>query len=192
MLIKRIGDFLLDLLEVFVTSFAIFLFIYLLILQPHKIKGNSMEPNYHDGEYLLTDKLTYRLKVPARGDVIVFKPPVSQEEEYIKRIIALPGETISIKDGKYYIDGKQLQENYIPSSIYTSGKSFLPNNMEKTVPANSYFVSGDNRESSSDSRYWGFITKESITGKAWLIYWPIKSMGTIKPGSFNLLSFVAS
>ena len=192
MFIKRLGDFLLDLLEVFVTSFAIFLFIYLLILQPHKIKGNSMEPNYHDGEYLLTDKLTYRLKDPARGDVIVFKPPVSQDEEYIKRIIALPGETISIKDGKYYINGKQLQESYIPSSIYTNGKSYLPNNTEKTVPSNSYFVSGDNRESSSDSRYWGFIGRESITGKAWLIYWPIKSMGTIKQGSFNLLSFVAS
>ena len=192
MFIKRLGDFLLDILEVFVTSFAIFLFIYLLILQPHKIKGNSMEPNYHDGEYLLTDKLTYRLKNPSRGDVIVFKPPVSQDEEYIKRIIALPGETISIRDGKYYINGKQLQENYIPNSIYTNGKSFLPNNTDKTVPANSYFVSGDNRESSSDSRYWGFISKEAITGKAWLIYWPIKSMGTIKQGSFNLLGFVAS
>ena len=192
MFMKRLGDFFLDLLEVFVTSFAIFLFIYLLILQPHKIKGDSMEPNYHDGEYLLTDKLTYRLKDPARGDVIVFKPPVSQDEEYIKRIIALPGETISIKNGKYYINGKQLQENYIPSSIYTNGKSFLPNNTEKSIPPNSYFVSGDNRESSSDSRYWGFINRESITGKAWFIYWPIKSMCTIKQGGFNLLGFVSS
>lgn len=180
MFIKRLGEFFLDILEVFVTSFAIFLFVYLLILQPHKIKGNSMEPNFHDGEYLLTDKLSYRFKEPARGDVIVFKPPVSQEDEYIKRIIALPGETISIKNGKFYINGKMLIENYIPSSIYTKGKTFLPNDKEITVPQGSYFVAGDNRESSSDSRYWGFITKGDISGKAWFIYWPIKSMGIIK------------
>ncbi len=186
MFMKRLGDFFLDILEVFVTSFAIFLFVYLLILQPHKIKGNSMEPNYHDGEYLLTDKLTYRFKDPQRGDVIVFKPPVSPDEEYIKRVIALPGEVISVKNGKYYINGQQLNESYIPEKIYTKGKAFLPNDTEKTVPAGSYFVSGDNRESSSDSRYWGFVTKDKITGKAWFIYWPPKSLGVIKPGLFNL------
>lgn len=145
-----------------------------------------MEPNFHDGEYLLTDKLTYRFKAPSRGDVIVFKPPVSQDEEYIKRIIAIPGDVISIKDGHYYINGKVLVEDYIPSTIYTKAKSFLPNDTETTVPENSYFVSGDNRESSSDSRYWGYITKDKITGKAWLIYWPPKSVGVIKSGSFSL------
>ncbi len=186
MLIKRLGNFFLDILEVFVTSFAIFLFIYLLVLQPHKIKGNSMEPNYHDGEYLLTDKLTYRFKEPQRGDVVVFEPPNSPDEEYIKRIIALPGETISINNGKFYINGQMLNESYIPENIYTKGKDFLPNNTVKTVPQGSYFVSGDNRESSSDSRYWGFIRKDKITGKAWFIYWPPKSVGVIKQGIFSL------
>lgn len=188
MFIKRLGDFFLDILEVFVTSFAIFLFIYLLVLQPHKIKGNSMEPNYHDGEYLLTDKLSYRFKEPQRGDVVVFEPPVSPDEEYIKRIIALPGETISVNNGNYYINGKKLNEDYIPDNIYTKGKEFLSNNTVITVPPGSYFVSGDNRESSSDSRYWGFVTKDKITGKAWFIYWPPKSVGVIKPGVFNLLT----
>jgi len=184
MFMKRLGDFFLDLLEVFVTSFAIFLFVYLLILQPHKIKGNSMEPNLHDGEYLLTDKLTYRFGLPQRGDIIVFKPPVNQEDEYIKRIIGLPGETISIKNGKFYINDKELDEKYLPSDIYTKGKSFLQNDKEITVPENSYFVAGDNREYSSDSRYWGFITKSEITGKAWFIYWPVNKMGIIKKAVF--------
>lgn len=182
MLLKRLGDLFLDLLEVFVTSFAIFLFVYLLVLQPHKIKGNSMEPNYHDGEYLLTDKLTYRFKEPQRGDVIVFKPPVSPDEEYIKRIIGIPGDVISIKSGKYYINGQRLNEDYIPENIYTKGNSFLITDTEKSIPTGSYFVSGDNRESSSDSRYWGYITKDKITGKAWLLYWPPKSVGFAKSG----------
>lgn len=186
MIFKRLGEFFLDLLEVFVTSFAIFLFVYLLILQPHKIKGNSMEPNFHNAEYLLTDKLTYRFKEPQRGDIVVFKPPVSENDEYIKRIIALPGETISIKDGYYYINGKQLSEEYIPDSIHTIGKAFLPNNTEKIVPDGSYFVSGDNREQSSDSRYWGFITKDKITGRAFFVYWPPKSLGTIDRSTYTL------
>jgi signal peptidase I len=192
MLFKRIGDFFMDLLEVFVTSFAIFLFVYLLILQPHKIKGDSMEPNFHDGEYLLTDKLSYRFHLPQRGDVVVFKPPVSQDEEYIKRIIAIPGDRISIKNGKYFINGRELIEDYIPSNITTKNKVFLPADSEKTVPENSYFVSGDNREFSSDSRYWGFITKSEITGKAWVIYWPPKSIGLIKRGKLNLTEGLSS
>ena len=186
MFIKRLGDFLLDILEVFVTSFAIFLFVYLLVLQPHKIKGNSMEPNFHNGQYLLTDKLSYRFKVPQRGDVVVFKPPVSEDDEYIKRIIGIPGDTISIKDGKYLINGAVLNEDYIPDATKTRGKSFLTENSEKVVPEASYFVSGDNRDQSSDSRYWGFISKDKITGKAWLIYWPPNSVGIIKRGIFNL------
>lgn len=181
---KKAGEFFLDFLEVIVTSFAIFLFVYLLVLQPHKIKGNSMEPNFHDGEYLLTNKLTYKFQEPKRGDVVIFEPPVTQNEEYIKRIIALPGETISIKEGHYYVNGVILTEDYIPESVYTKGKMFLPNNSEKVVPAESYFVSGDNRESSSDSRFWGFITKDKITGKAWFIYWPVKDVGVIKAASY--------
>ena len=185
MFLKRLGDLFLDLLEVFVTSFALFLFIYLLVLQPHKIKGNSMEPNFHDGEYLLTNKLVYRFGKPQRGDIIVFKPPVAQEEEYIKRIIGLPEDVISIHDGRFYINGITLQEDYLPQEIVTKGKVFLENNAEKTIPQGKYFVVGDNREYSSDSRYWGFINKSDINGKAWFIYWPPKSMGFIKHGTFT-------
>ena len=183
---KRLGTFFLDILEVIVSAIAIFLFVYLLILQPHKIKGASMEPNFHNGEFLLTDKVTYRFRQPARGDVIVFEAPGENGEEFIKRIIALPGEKISINDGAYYINGNKLEESYIPDSIKTYPNIFLKTGEELVVPPNSYFVSGDNRQASSDSRIWGFVTKDKITGKAWFIYWPMSKMGFVKKVTYNL------
>jgi len=107
---RRLGAFFLDILEVIVFAVAIFLFIYLLVLQPHKIKGASMDPNFFDGEYLLTDKVTYRFGEPKRGDVIVFKAPTGNGDEFIKRIIGLPGEKVSVKSGKMYINEKVLEE----------------------------------------------------------------------------------
>src|SRR3990167_5971302 len=112
-MLGRLGAFFLDVLEVVVFAVAIFLFVYLLILRPHKIKGASMEPNYPDGEYLLTEKVSYYLHDPERGDVIVFKPPVSQDDEYIKRIIGIPGDKISLQNGKVYVNGKKLPESYL-------------------------------------------------------------------------------
>src|SRR3990167_8562586 len=125
MLVKRLTEFFLDIVEVVVFAIAIFLFIYLLVLQPHKIKGQSMEPNFEDGEYLLTDKVTYRLREPERGDVVVFEAPGANGEEFIKRIIGLPGETISVMKSMIYINGKLLSEEYIPDSFTTDGGSFL-------------------------------------------------------------------
>src|SRR3990172_9585517 len=112
MLARRLGAFFLDIIEVVVFAIAIFLFLYLLVLQPHKIKGASMEPNFHNGEYLLTDKVSYRFGEPERGDVIVFEAPPDESEEFIKRIIALPGEKMSIRDGRVFINGQRLNEAY--------------------------------------------------------------------------------
>lgn len=97
MLFQRLGSFFLDILQVVVFAVSIFLFVYLLILQPHKIKGASMEPNFHDGEFLLTDKLSYRFGNPGRGDVVVFKAPPDDHDEFIKRIIGLPGDLVMVK-----------------------------------------------------------------------------------------------
>ena len=185
MFFKRLGNFFLDILEIIVSAIAIFLFVYLLILQPHKIKGASMEPNYHDGEYLLTDKLTYRFRVPKRGEVIVFEAPGTNGEEFIKRIIGLPGERISIENGSYYINNQKLEETYIPDTLKTYPNIFLKSGQDVVIPPDSYFVSGDNRAASSDSRVWGFITKDKITGKAWFIYWPIKKMGLVSKVNYN-------
>ena len=179
-MLKRLGAFFLDILEVVVFAIAIFLFVYLLVLQPHKIKGDSMQPNYPDGEFLLTDKVSYRFGEAKRGDVIVFEAPGIPEEEYIKRIIALPGESVSIKNGGVYINDKKLQENYLNQSLITSSGVFAEETKELTVPKDNYFVLGDNRPASSDSRTWGFVAKEKINGRAWVVYWPPEKVGIVK------------
>ena len=186
-LFRRLGAFFLDILQIIVFAFAIFLFLYLLVFQPHKIKGDSMQPNYPNGEYLLTDKVTYRFEEPRRGDVIVFKAPTDESEEYIKRIIGLPGETVTLQAGKININGQALDEAYLPTGLETFGGPFLKEGEEIKVPDNEYFVLGDNRPFSSDSRVWGMVDKSKITGRAWFIYWPPQKAGTVQAVLYNLI-----
>ena len=142
-----------------------------------------MQPNFPDAEYLLTDKVTYRFKSPQRGDVIVFEAPVANGDEYIKRIIGLPGETVSVRGGKVYVNDTLLNESYLAASVYTTGGMFLEDGASMVVPENNFFVLGDNRPYSSDSRTWGFVKKSEITGRAWLVYWPPK--GVVPQVSYN-------
>jgi signal peptidase I len=184
-MIKRLGAFFLDILEVIVFAVGIFFFIYLLIMRPHKISGQSMMPNFRDGEFLLTEKVTYYARSPTRGDVVVFMPPVSNTDEFIKRVIGLPGEKVMLKDGRVYINDRMLPESYIKDGVVTSGGPFLADGTEFTVPPGEYFVMGDNRPNSSDSRYWGPITKKVMTGRAWISYWPINTSGVVQKPSYN-------
>lgn len=183
-MLKRLGTFFLDTFEVVVFAIGIFFFIYLLVMRPHKIDGQSMMPNFHDSEYLLTEKVSYYTKAPQRGDVVVFTPPVS-DDEFIKRIIALPGEQIMIKEGHVYINDIPLSEPYLGDTLTEEG-SFLGEGVAYTVPAGQFFVMGDNRGNSSDSRYWGPIEKSSISGRAWIIYWPMNKTGIVKKPVYNL------
>ena len=184
-MLKSLGAFFLDILEVVVFAIAIFLFVYLLVLQPHKIKGDSMQPNFPDGEFLLTDKVSYRFREPQRGDVIVFEAPGSGGEEFIKRIIALPGEKISLKEGKVYVNGRLLQESYLANSVRTLSGSFIKESREVLVPEGNYFVMGDNRAASSDSRTWGYVSKDKISGHAWIIYWPLNKTGVVQSVEYS-------
>lgn len=161
-------EFIFVLKEVFQTalvSLAIFLFVYVFLVQPHRVKGESMVPTFEDGELLLTEKVYYRLSDPKRGDTIVFQAPIAQKVDFIKRIIGLPGETITIKDGRVYADGNLIEEPYANGT--TSG------NEEIELGEDEYFVMGDNRGSSSDSRSFGPIEKKTIRGRVWFVYWPI-------------------
>lgn len=176
---KKIGNFFLDTIETVVIALAIFVVIYLFLVQPHQVKGNSMYPNFFDGEYILTDKISYRLSLPQRGDVVVFKAPKNHEVDYIKRIIGLPGETVSINNGKVYVNNQLLKEPYLPTDITTSPGSFLYENNKLTVPQREYVVLGDNRSHSSDSREWGTVKKDELIGKAWLRYWPIPKISFV-------------
>src|SRR5258706_8172302 len=112
-MMKRLGAFFLDVTEVVVFAVGIFFFVYLLIMRPHKIKGQSMDPTFPDKEYLLTEKVSYYLHNPERGDVIVFQPPVSDQDEFIERIIGLPGDKVMLKGGKVFVNDNQLKESYL-------------------------------------------------------------------------------
>jgi signal peptidase I len=184
---RRLGAFFLDTLEVVVFAIGIFFFVYLLIMRPHKIKGASMSPTFPDSEYLLTEKVSYYAQEPARGDVVVFTPPPPQPQtdEFIKRVIGLPGERVMVKGGRVYINDKLLVEPYIADTVYTSGGSFLPDGENYTIPSGQYIVMGDNRDHSSDSRFWGPITKKVMSGRAWVVYWPVNLAGSVKKPNYG-------
>jgi len=170
---------------VIVFAVGIFFFIYLLIMRPHKISGQSLMPNFKDAEFLLTEKVTYYFRNPVRGDVVVFMPPISTTDEFIKRVVALPGERVMVRGGRVYINGNLLSEPYIKGDMTTTGGSFLTEGQEFTVPDATYFVMGDNRPNSSDSRFWGPITKKVMTGRAWVSYWPINIAGVVPKAVYN-------
>lgn len=186
---KKILAGFLDVIEFFVSSSAIAIIIYLVVTQPHQVNGSSMYPNLHDGEFLLTDKLSYKFKNPQRGDIVVFAAPpqahcpVGLNCDFIKRIIGMPGEKIKVERGQIYINGIKMSEPYENLVKGTgggsSGNSFLAEGVERTIPEGQYVVMGDNRPGSSDSRDWGTIKKNAIVGKAWLRYWPPTVAGVL-------------
>jgi len=143
-----------------------------------RVIGDSMTPNFHQGQYLVVNKLTYRLHPPQRGDVIVFRPPTNPEKDYIKRVIGLPGETVAIREGYVYVDGRRLEESYIAQ--VNRRASWGPS----LVGEDEYFVLGDNRNNSSDSRSWGMLPRENIIGQAWLSYWPPQEWGLVPHYTF--------
>ena len=181
---RRIGSFFLDMIETIVIALSIFLVIYLFLLQPHQVSGLSMFPNFHDKEYILTDKVSYKFGDPKRGDVVVFHAPATANCpegtgcDFIKRVIALPGETIELREHTYYVNGQALPEPYLPPENVTNGGPFLQGRVV-TLGPDEYFVSGDNRPHSSDSRVWGPITKEEIVGRGFFRYWPADRIGVL-------------
>lgn len=180
----RRGIAILDALQPVVMAFAVFMMIYLFLFQPHKVDGNSMFPNFHNMDYILTDKLSYRNHDPQRGDVVVFHAPPPANSDYIKRIIGLPGESIMVKEGFVYVNGVRLPELYLPVDYGTVEKSFLREGVPYPIPAGYYMAFGDNRNFSSDSREFGPISKKSIVGKAWVRYWPPSRMGIVRHVNF--------
>lgn len=177
--VRKLSNFLLDILQTIVLALAIFMIAYLFLFQPHQVKGRSMDPNFIDGEYLLTDKLSYKFSQPKRGDVVVFEAPINRREDYIKRIVALPGENVAVNSGKILINGRPLEEDYLPKTFQTSPGVYLAEGKTITLGPEEYVVLGDNRDNSSDSRSWGPIKKKDFVGRVWLIYWPPKLWGTV-------------
>lgn len=164
-----------EILEVVVISLLIVIPIRYFLVQPFFVKGASMEPNFKDGEYLIVDEISYRLGEPKRGDVIVFKYPLDPSQYYIKRIVGLPEETIAIRDGKITIFNNLYPDGFVLNEVYLPQGSITNNNAEARLGNKEYFVLGDNRTASFDSRRWGTLSRDNIIGKAALRAWPFAS-----------------
>lgn len=180
---KGVFSFLLDTAKVIVLALLIVLPIRLYIFQPFLVKGDSMKPNFHNGDYLIINELSYNIhQSPQRGEVIVFKFPGDTSQRYIKRIIGLPGETVNIMNDTVTISqGAKimvLKEPYIPQSLPTLGI------VQRTLQGNEYFVLGDNRPYSSDSRMWGVVPKSDIIGKVFARVFPLNALTIIQKPAY--------
>ena len=155
--------------QVLIPALLLAALIHGFFAQATVVYGQSMEPSLHERERLIIDKISYRLRVPARGDIVVLDLP-EMEEKLVKRIVGLPGETVSIEDGFVYIDGEPLAEDF-PHVV--SHQTMLPTRLGPLQ----YYVLGDNRSNSNDSRAFGSVHRESIIGRVWLRYWPLPALG---------------
>lgn len=171
-------QFLLSLLEIFEILFVALASIYLVyafIAQPFRVEGSSMEPNFSSGDYLIVDEISYQFRNPDRGEVIVLKNPTNDSEFFIKRIVGLPGEEVVIRGSRVYIDNELIEEEYLPEGLALKEDYVFSLNDEQ------YFVMGDNRLQSYDSRSWGPLSRDGIVGIVRVRFWPV-----VELESYNL------
>lgn len=158
-----------EIVEILALTLLIFLVVRF-VIQSYRVDGVSMQPGLSTGEYVMVNKLSYMLHQPERGDVIVFHWPKDVSQDFIKRVIGLPGDTITTDSKHVFVNGKQLDEHvYISAPSNLAGQTW-------TVPVGQYFTLGDNRPQSDDSRSWGFVPKDYIVGKAAIVFWPLGNM----------------
>ena len=162
--------FLVDILETLVLSIVLFISINMISARI-RVDGASMEPTLVSGEYVIINRLSYRLGSPQRGDIIVFHFPRDPKEEYIKRVIGLPGDEVEVKNGTVYVNGQLFDESYLNVKMDYFGTW--------RIPADQLFVLGDNRNNSSDSHDWGTVPMDYVVGKAVIVYWPPPAWGLI-------------
>jgi signal peptidase I len=156
------------------VALGLALVIIIFLYQPVKVEGTSMAPLLSDQERIFINKFVYRFGPIERGDVVVFWYPLDRSKSFIKRVVGLPGETVELRAGRLYIDGKESKESYVPAE-FLDGSSYGP----VLVPPDSYFVMGDHRDSSNDSRVFGPVPARSIYGKAVFAYWPVDHFGSL-------------
>lgn len=182
-----VGLFLLEMVKIMVLAGITIGLVRYFLFKPFYVKGASMEPNFKEHEYLIIDELSYRFREPARGEVVVFKYPENPEKEYfLKRIIALSGETVKIAEGRVTIynkahpEGVVIKEAYLPKDLQTLGERVT------VVEENQFFVLGDNRPNSYDSRRFGTVERSLIVGRAWFRGWPFNKVSILETPNFEL------
>lgn len=176
-----------DIVDSIIVAFVIAIFIRTFFLGVYTIPSGSMLETLQIGDFILVNKLSYKFSEPSHDDIVVFEYPLNPKLDYIKRVIGVPGDVIEIKDKIVYRNGEKLQPDYVQ---YKDGFSFdKADNMAKfTVPEGFYFMMGDNRDNSEDSRFWGYVSKDAIVGKAFIIYWSWGENGPRFSRLFNLIN----
>lgn len=174
---ESVSSFVIEVAKVVIISLAIIIPVRYFLVQPFYVKGASMEPNFFDNEYLVVDEISYRFHQPKRGDVVVLRNPRHESDFFIKRVIGLPGERVEIINGEVNIynrehpNGMTLNEReYLAPTVQTSGS------VDETLDTDEYFVLGDNREFSLDSRYFGPVSRREIVGRTWIRAWPVNRL----------------
>jgi len=171
--------FIWEILKIVIIALVIVIPIRYFLFQPFIVKGQSMEPNFENSNYLIVDELSFRFRDPQRGEVVVFRYPKNISQRFIKRIIGLPGDKIEVKAGSIMVNDQVLDESkYLPSGVQT------PGNIQTSLNENEYFVLGDNRISSFDSRQWGLLPRKNIIGRVLIRAWPITTLTKIEVPSY--------
>lgn len=170
---KRFLPWMRETVETIVIAFILAFLIRTFVVQAFYIPSGSMKPNLQIGDRILAYKFLYGLKNVKRGDIIVFKFPLNPRKDFIKRVIGLPGDIIKVENKEIYVNGKQLSEPYIVHRDKWNSGFPRDEYPPTSVPAGSLFMLGDNRDSSDDSRYWGFMPAKNVVGEAFLVYWPL-------------------
>lgn len=182
--LAMVGLFFLELIKVATIAGVTIVLIRHFLFKPFTVKGESMEPTFKGSEYLIIDELTYRFREPIRGEVVVFKAPVGQGEHYLKRVIGLPGERISVKDNKVIVYNDKHPQGVVVKEAYLVEET--PGDVTITLGEDQYFVMGDNRDASYDSRRFGPVSKDSILGRTFLRGWPLDRVSTFDHPEYNL------
>lgn len=183
--VGAVAVFLIEVIQIAIISAAIILPIRYFLIQPFYVKGASMEPNFYDHEYLIIDEITYRFREPSRGEIVVFRYPRDPSQFFIKRVLALPGETIEVADNRVTVsnaehpNGIAVEEPYL-EGVVTNGK------LKRTLGPDEYFVMGDNRDESLDSRAFGPVPREHVIGRVWVRGLPLSRLGLFELPDYNL------
>lgn len=172
---KKVKIFLIELFESAAISLIIILPIRFFIIQPFFVKGQSMEPNFYENDYLIIDELSFKLREPQRGEAVVLRSPFDRNYFFIKRVVGLPNETLSIKNGEVWIYSKDHPQGKIIDETYLENNEITEGNLEVKIGPDQYFVMGDNRRYSYDSRRWGLLNQNDLVGRVWLRLWPINA-----------------
>lgn len=184
--VKNFLDFSFETIRVVIVSLIIIFVVRSFIIQPFFVKGSSMVPNFQDGDYLIVDELSYEVGQPQRGEVVVFKYPKDPTQFFIKRVIGLPGETVQIQNSKITIYNDQHLEGFgLDESLYLDKEVTTSGSVYQVLGPDEYYVLGDNRAASSDSRVWGVLGRSYIIGKAWVRAWPFNSFEVFDEASYK-------